>query len=151
MIEAQLDLLAAHDGAAFAPFAGTGTPVMIPHLLVPALDPRHPTSLSPAAVAFVRGRLGLDGLVFSDDLCMVALDGPAESRARAAIAAGCDVALHCSGNMAEMTAIAEALPPMTAAAHARWVRASALASGPGGPAPAYAEFVDLLSPIWQPR
>ena len=54
----------------------------------------------------IRGAIGFDGLLMSDDLSMKALSGDFAERARAALAAGCDVVLHCNGDMAEMKAVA---------------------------------------------
>jgi beta-N-acetylhexosaminidase len=55
----------------------------------------------------VRGAIGFDGLLMTDDLSMKALSGDFTARAKAALAAGCDVVLHCNGDMAEMKAVAE--------------------------------------------
>ena len=65
----------------------------------------------------VRGDIGFDGLLFSDDLSMKALGGPFDARTRAAFAAGVDIALHCNGDLAEARPVAEAAPPLRAA---RW-------------------------------
>ena len=62
----------------------------------------------------IRGRIGFDGLLMSDDLGMEALAGDFGSRAAGVVAAGCDVALHCSGKMDEMVAVAGAVPAMSA-------------------------------------
>ena len=121
----------------FAPFAllaaraGMG---MTAHVTYSALDPVHCASLSPAVIAgTIRGRIGFDGLLMSDDLGMHALSGPMAARAAAVIAAGCDIALHCSGDFAEIAEVAAALPPMTDAAYARLNRAMALAAAPEPP------------------
>src|SRR5690606_4258326 len=58
----------------------------------------------------VRGHIGYDGLVMSDDLSMQALSGTLRQRAEASFAAGCDIALHCNGHLAEMRQVAEAAP-----------------------------------------
>jgi beta-N-acetylhexosaminidase len=58
----------------------------------------------------VRGHIGYDGLVMTDDLSMHALSGSFRDRTEAAFAAGCDMALHCNGRMEEMDAVAEAAP-----------------------------------------
>jgi beta-N-acetylhexosaminidase len=63
--------------------------------------------------------LGFAGLLMSDDISMGALSGPIEARSRSAIAAGCDVVLHCSGELAEMQAVASAVPVLTGEAAAR--------------------------------
>jgi beta-N-acetylhexosaminidase len=103
---------------------------MTAHLLYPIWDPLLPASASPAIIAgVIRGEIGFDGLLLSDDIAMGALTGPIAARAQAAIAAGCDVALHCSGVAAENEAIAAALGGMTAAATARLERALARIAG----------------------
>ncbi len=78
----------------------------------------------------IRGAIGFDGLLISDDLCMRALVGPPAERARAALEAGCDVVLHCNGDLAEMRAVAEACPPLSADARRRLARAQAMRAPP---------------------
>jgi beta-N-acetylhexosaminidase len=73
----------------------------------------------------IRNRIGLTGLVMSDDLGMKALGGPFATRARDVIAAGCDVALHCSGRIDEMAEVADATPPLDDLAAERFARARA--------------------------
>jgi beta-N-acetylhexosaminidase len=68
----------------------------------------------------IRGAVGFDGLLMSDDLSMRALSGTMAARARAVIAAGSDVALHCSGAFDEMEAAAAAVPDLTGRALQRW-------------------------------
>ena len=100
---------------------------MTAHVLYRAIDPKRAASISPRVIAeVVRGEIGFDGLLVSDDLNMQALSGTLAERAGAVLAAGCDVALHCSGVFAEMAAVAEATPPMSAAAMARLARAEAM-------------------------
>lgn len=94
---------------------------MTAHVVYAALDADLPVTVSPKGIReFVRGRIGFEGLLLSDDLCMGALGGAMEQRACAALAAGCDVVLHCNGNFNEMTAVARAVPAMTDEASARW-------------------------------
>ena len=73
----------------------------------------------------IREKIGFDGLLMSDDLAMGALSGPPAERARAAIDAGCDIALYCSGILEENEAVAAALGEMGDAASARLERALA--------------------------
>jgi beta-N-acetylhexosaminidase len=115
-----------------APFrALAGAPVaMAAHLLYPAWDPDLPASASPTVIAgIIRGEIGFDGLLLSDDIAMGALSGPAAGRAQAVLAAGCDLALHCSGVAADNEAIAGALGAMSPAATARLERALARIAG----------------------
>ena len=97
---------------------------MTAHVLYRDWDARLPATLSPAVIGeVVRGRIGFGGLLLTDDLSMRALDGPLGERARRALEAGCDIALHCNADPAEMTAVAEAAGRMTKAAAERWRRA----------------------------
>ena len=93
---------------------------MTAHVVYTAIDPIAPATTSVTLIRdVIRGGLGFDGLLMSDDISMGALSGSVEARARAAIAAGCDVVLHCSGELAEMQAIASAVPVLTGKAAAR--------------------------------
>lgn len=105
----------------FAPFrALNDLPMgMTAHIVVPAYDPDRPSTQSPRMVRVIREEIGFDGLLLSDDLNMEALSGTRGERARAALAAGCDVALHCKGDMAEMEEVAAAVRPLDAAGMAR--------------------------------
>ncbi|HVQ08968.1 MAG TPA: beta-N-acetylhexosaminidase [Allosphingosinicella sp.] len=128
IVEATRDELAA-DLAPFRALADAAL-AMAAHLLYPAWDPLLPASASPTIIAeVIRGEIGFDGLLLSDDIGMGALSGPVAVRAQAAIAAGCDLALHCSGVAAENEAIAAALGGMAAAATARLERALARIAG----------------------
>jgi beta-N-acetylhexosaminidase len=99
---------------------------MTAHVVYTAWDADRPASLSPTVIGeIVRGRIGFDGWLMSDDLGMEALAGDFGSRAAGVVAAGCDVALHCSGKMDEMVAVANAVPEMSAQGEARLVRAMA--------------------------
>jgi beta-N-acetylhexosaminidase len=101
---------------------------MIAHLVYTAWDPDQPASLSPKVIHdIIRGRIGFDGWLISDDIGMDALRGGSDARAAGVVAAGCDVALHCTGDMAEMVAVAGAVPPMTAESEERLARAMATA------------------------
>ena len=80
---------------------------MTAHVVYEAIDPQRPATTSPKVIRdVIRGEIGFDGLLISDDLSMQALDGPLELRAKAALFAGCDVVLHCNGNMDEMKLVA---------------------------------------------
>ncbi|MEJ7777571.1 MAG: beta-N-acetylhexosaminidase [Sphingomicrobium sp.] len=97
---------------------------MTAHVVYTAWDKERPASLSPSVIAeIIRGRIGFDGWLMSDDIGMQALEGDFGERASGVVAAGCDVALHCSGDMDEMVAVAAAVPPMSAEGEARLARA----------------------------
>ena len=100
--------------------------VMTAHVVYTAWDPDRPASLSPTVIGdIIRGRIGFDGFLMSDDLGMEALSGDFAQRAAGVIAAGCDAALHCSGKMEEMVAVADAVSAMNADSEARLARAMA--------------------------
>lgn len=98
------------DARDFAPFkALSDMPMaMTAHVIYAAVDRAAPATTSKTVIkSVVRGAIGFDGLLMTDDLSMQALSGGFAERARAARAAGCDVVLHCNGSMAEMTAVVE--------------------------------------------
>jgi beta-N-acetylhexosaminidase len=87
---------------------------MTAHVLYEAIDPDAALTVSTRGVKeVVRGHIGFDGLLLSDDLSMQALGGTLGERAARALAAGCDIALHCNGQMAEMVGVAASTGPMT--------------------------------------
>jgi beta-N-acetylhexosaminidase len=99
---------------------------MTSHVVYTAWDSQRCASLSPIVIeAIVRGRIGFDGLLMSDDLGMHALSGSFADRGRGVVAAGCDLALHCSGDMAEMVDLASGLGDMSGKALERLGRAMA--------------------------
>lgn len=102
---------------------------MTAHVVYTAFDPDRCASLSPIVIGdVIRAHIGFDGLLMSDDLGMQALSGDFGERTRGVLAAGCDIALHCSGDMAEMEAVAAAAPTtMTDIGAARLDRAMAAA------------------------
>ena len=112
----RLDGIADDDLAPFARCAHLPW-MMTAHIVYAAEDPDRPATLSPAIIGdVIRGRLGFEGVLVSDDLAMGALSGSPAERARAAVAAGCDLALHCSGVLADTAAVLEACPPASDAA-----------------------------------
>lgn len=125
VIEAPLGELEAAD---FKPFAQLrDLPLaMSAHVLIPEIDPERPASLSPAIIGqVIRDQIGFDGLLMCDDLSMGALDGLVERSAEAALSAGIDVALHCSGVFGEMTNVAEVAPELGGEAKRRYEAAFA--------------------------
>lgn len=97
--------LAAQD---FAPFAAlSDLPMaMTAHIVFAAYDADRPATQSPEMIRVIREEIGFQGLLMTDDLNMQALSGNLASRTKAAMAAGCDIALHCKGDMAEMLQVA---------------------------------------------
>ena len=105
VVDASYDELDARD---FAPFRVlSDMPMaMTAHVVYTAVDAKRPATTSRTAMRkVIRGAIGFDGLVMSDDLSMKALSGDFAQRARASLAAGCDVVLHCNGDMDEMQAV----------------------------------------------
>jgi beta-N-acetylhexosaminidase len=103
---------------------------MTAHIVFTAWDADRPASQSPIVIEeVIRGRIGFDGLLMSDDLGMNALQGDFGERAARAVSAGNDFALHCSGEMAEMEAVAGALGPVGARSAERLARAMATIAG----------------------
>jgi beta-N-acetylhexosaminidase len=108
----------AHD---FAPFkAWADLPMaMTAHLVFTAWDADRPATQSPAMIQAIRHDIGFDGLLMTDDLNMQALKGDLASRTRASMDAGCDIALHCKGDLGEMQAVAAEAGQLTPAARLR--------------------------------
>lgn len=95
---------------------------MTAHLVFEDIDPR-PATLSPVMNRVMRDQIGFDGLLMTDDISMQALTGTVAERGAAARRAGCDVVLHCNGDLAEMQALCDAVGAMDAPAQARAERA----------------------------
>lgn len=132
---------------------------MTAHITYSALDAQRCATLSPTVIDLIRQDIGFGGLLMSDDLGMHALGNPQSgghppgsnaladfgARALACLDAGCDIALHCSGDFAEMRAIAEAAPVMTEAAATRLAAAMEwMGSGDSTPAAEWAAARDAL-------
>ena len=111
--------LEATDFAAFIPLADLPLG-MTAHVVFTAIDPVAPATTSVTMVGqVIRGFIGFQGLLMSDDVSMNALSGTIAERSRAALAAGCDIVLHCNGNIAEMTAVAGEAPRLSGRAGER--------------------------------
>lgn len=97
---------------------------MTAHVIYTAIDPDRPATLSPTVISeIVRGEIGFDGLLMTDDLSMGALSGSLAERTAASIEAGCDIALHCNGDMEEMQQVASCVPLLQGVAADRAARA----------------------------
>lgn len=120
-VEASAEDLALSD---FAPFrALSDLPMaMTAHIIFSAYD-SLPATQSPAMIRVIREVIGFDGLLMTDDLNMQALQGTLAQRTAASMAAGCDIALHCKGVMAEMLAVAGACGDQTPEIRARAIAA----------------------------
>lgn len=119
-LDSHLDLprvtasLAELEATDFAPFkALNDLPfAMTAHIIYQALDPDAPATCSPAVISYIRDSIGFQGCLMSDDISMQALTGSIAERSRLALAAGCDLVLHCNGDMAEMRSVAEVAGPL---------------------------------------
>lgn len=103
--------------------------MMTAHLLYEGLDADWPGTLSAIVIRqAIRGRIGFQGVLVSDDLAMNALSGTPGERAARAVAAGCDLAMHCSGMLSDTADVLEACPDITDAALARLAVARTIAA-----------------------
>lgn len=128
-VDASRDELARID---FAPFAALkDLPMaMTAHIVFKAYDALHPATQSPDMIRVIREEIGFEGLLMTDDLNMQALSGDLAQRTVASMAAGCDIALHCKGDMAEMQLVAGACGRLNSAALIRADRALAQRHAP---------------------
>jgi beta-N-acetylhexosaminidase len=118
------------DFAAFKPLADLPM-AMTAHVVFSAVDPAHPATTSATMIAeVIRGTIGFQGLLMSDDVSMNALSGNIAERTRAIFAAGCDMALHCNGNIEEMREVAGQTPELAGRALERANAALAARKGP---------------------
>src|ERR1051326_3438468 len=139
--------LEATDFAAFRRLARLPL-AMTAHVVFTAIDPVAPATISATMVReVIRGSIGFDGLLMTDDISMEALDGSFGERSAAAMSAGCDVVLHCNGRLDEMQAGRAAVPVLERDARRR-AEAALSWSGPARPfdaAAARAEFSTMLA------
>ncbi len=142
------------DAIDFAPFrALSDMPLaMTAHVVYAAVDSQRPATTSPTVIQrVIRGAIGFDGLLMSDDLSMEALSGELTQRAELSLAAGCDVVLHCNGKMDEMRAVVAGTGSLDGRAGER--ARSALARIPKAPDPidvaaARLELESALAEVW---
>jgi beta-N-acetylhexosaminidase len=130
VVEASKEELAASD---FHPFQRNADlpAAMTAHVVYTALDPARPATISPVVIQdIVRGAIGFDGLLFSDDLSMKALPGTFREKTLALFGAGVDIALHCNGDPDEAAEVASAAPELQGEALARAGRALAAMKRP---------------------
>lgn len=147
-VSAEMEALSASDFVTFrsldqCPIAMTA------HVVYESIDPQRPATTSPKVIRdVIRGEIGFDGLLMSDDLSMKALDGPLSVRARQAQFAGCDLVLHCNGDMEEMRDVAAEVKILEGQARRRSQQALAHLSAPGlfDPQAAEARLAALLEP-----
>jgi beta-N-acetylhexosaminidase len=143
---------AALEGSDFAAFRRlAGLPMaMTAHVVFAAIDPVSPATTSAMIVKdVIRGWIGFEGLLMSDDISMKALSGALRERVRAALAAGCDVALYCQGKLDEMQEVAAEAPLLAGAAARRAQAALAARRAPAqiDVAGARATFAAMMAPL----
>jgi beta-N-acetylhexosaminidase len=118
------------DFAAFQPLADLPM-AMTAHVVFSALDPAQPATTSATIIEqVIRGVIGFQGLLMSDDVSMNALAGSIAERTRAIVAAGCDMVLHCNGKLEEMRDVARETPELSGKSLERANRALALRKPP---------------------
>jgi beta-N-acetylhexosaminidase len=131
-VDADLAILRRQDFAAFRPLSHLPLG-MSAHVVYAAIDPDRPGTVSPTVIeTLIRGEVGFDGFLFTDDISMEALRGTLAERADAALIAGCDAVLHCSGVLSEMIEVAGAVGSLSRSADSRWTRARTARQKPEG-------------------
>jgi beta-N-acetylhexosaminidase len=138
LADSHMELPVVHESLAtlratdFVPFAALADlpMAMTAHVLYTALDADRMATLSPIVIQLIREELGFTGLLMSDDISMKAMRGNFAQRARDTLAAGCDVVLHCNGDMSEMRAIAEGVGPLAGPSLMRAEQAMASVNAP---------------------
>lgn len=104
VVDAPIDVLEKTDFAVFKLLADMPW-AMTAHIIYTAIDPELPVTLSPKMIQYIRKEIGFEGILLSDDLSMKALTGSYSERTKQLFHAGCDLALHCNGEMEEMAAV----------------------------------------------
>jgi beta-N-acetylhexosaminidase len=112
-VSATADQLSATDFVPFRALAADCPCAMSAHVVYEAIDSNRPGTTSPRVIlGIIRGEIGFDGLLFTDDLSMNALSGSLASRTQKALLAGCDIICHCNGKMDEMKDVARDVRPL---------------------------------------
>jgi beta-N-acetylhexosaminidase len=150
VVSASREDLDSTDFAAFRPLAGLPMG-MTAHVVYAAIDATRPATTSATMVReVIRGSIGFRGLLMSDDVSMGALSGSLAERSQAAIAAGCDVVLHCNGKLDELRDVAGAVPRLAGLAAQRADDALAARRKPGefDAVSGRRIFEDMLAQVW---
>ncbi len=149
-VDAPVAELAGSDFRSFQLLAAEPCWAMTAHICYSAIDPDETATTSRRVIAeVIRGQIGFDGVLVSDDVSMHALTGDFAQRTRRLFEAGCDLALHCNADFAEMRAVIEATPAISAATAARLDRAArgAHRMGDADHHALSAELAALLAPV----
>ncbi len=134
-------------GADFAPFRALNDAeaAMTAHIVFAAIDPERPATHSPIVIEdVIRRDIGFLGLLASDDLDMKALEGPLQTKAEKAFAAGCDLVLQCTGKVADMEEVAKGARVLSGVSLERAERAAKVARAP-------AQAFDAVAGWWRLR
>lgn len=144
VVDASAEILRTQDFAPFKALADIPW-AMTAHITYTTLDTECATQ-SKKVVNIIRNEIGFNGVLLTDDLSMKALGGTFQERTRTSLEAGCDIVLHCNGEMEEMQAIASALPATTAETLARIARGNAWLPKPALDAPKklHMELAELI-------
>jgi beta-N-acetylhexosaminidase len=148
-VDASLDDLRRHDFEPFRHLAHLPA-AMTAHVIFSAVDPKNPATTSGKVIEeIIRGEIGFDGLLISDDTSMKALSGDFPTKAASILAAGCDLVLHCNGVMEEMAGIASRTGGLYGKSLERAERALAAVQGPDttDEAEARAEFASYFEAV----
>ena len=123
IVSASEEILENSDFAAFKALSNYPM-AMTAHIVYEAFDATLPATSSPTIIEkIIRQKIGFEGLLITDDLSMKALSGPFDMRAKDCLAAGCDILLHCNGDMGEMKSIAKGMRAMSDISNRRWATA----------------------------
>lgn len=129
-VDTEMPVLAAQDMQPFKALSDLPA-AMTAHILYESIDPSMPGTLSSTVIEkTIRGTIGFDGLLMTDDISMKALSAPIAVSAGRAIEAGCDIVLHCNGDLAEMRDVAGAVPVLSGLAARRAAHAAAFIRQP---------------------
>ena len=109
-VSESLEVLERSDFAPFRSLSSFSSAAMTAHVVYEAIDPTLPMTLSAKGVSAIRKRIGFEGLLLTDDVSMGALSGSMEARSSAAFSAGCDIVLHCNGDLDEAREVASSSP-----------------------------------------
>lgn len=144
-----LDVLEQSDFEPFKQLASLPM-AMTAHIRYTAIDDVHPATLSHRAITLIREQIGFDGLLMSDDISMKALKGDLADLSHQALAAGCDIVLHCNGEMAEMQRVAAGVSELSEAGQERVRRAFSAIAYPsdGDEATLMAELDGLMPKLY---
>lgn len=125
--------------------------VMTAHIVYKTWDAANPATLSPTVIRdVIRGRIGFDGVLVTDDLAMQALSGAPRDRALAALAAGCDIALYCAGDLRKTAALLEAVPSVAPRTALRLAAGHAMAAAGRRPSLRMPELVAERARLLKP-